>query len=128
MNIKSSNPIIYSKEPEKILPLYVKKLGYIIKHNLEFPHLNLLTLENGKNRIDFVVDADPSTKKYLKKDTYSIRYNVDNMKDALKALKAGGCTVAYENQFPAVRVAIVIQPNGLSIVVIEHIKKAVRGK
>lgn len=128
MKINSINPLIVTSSPEEILPLYVKGLGFKITHNLELNDFNLLVLENGKSKIDVVVDADPKKKRIFPIEYYATRINVDNLDNAIKTLLAAGCT-PYINtiEVKSAKGCLLKQPNGLLIGVIEH-KKANKKK
>lgn len=127
MQIKNSIPLIVTSSPEDILPIYVKGLGFKITHNLEFPEVNLLTLENGKARVDVVVNADPKYKPIFKKEYYAIRMNVDDLKATVKALEKQGCKVAMPTiELKSTLFTLVKQPNGLLIGVMQHKAKAAK--
>lgn len=121
MKIKNLNPLIVTSTPEDILPLYVKTMGFKITHNLEFPKVNLLVLEKGKQRVDIVVDADPKKKKLFPKEYYAIRMNVDDYEESLKALLKGGCKKYLDTvELKSSRFCLLKQPNGLLIGLMKH--------
>lgn len=121
MIISNLNPLIVTDTPEDILPLYVKTMGFKITHNLEFPKVNLLVLEKGKNRVDIVVDADPKKKRLFTREYYAIRLNVSNINKAIKELVDGGCKVYMDTVvLKSAKFCLLKQPNGLLIGVMEH--------
>lgn len=121
MKIKSINPLIVTSAPEDMLPLYVKTMGFTITHNLEFPKVNLLVLENGDNRVDIVVDADPKKKRLFPIEYYAIRINVDNYDKALQELLDAGCKVYLKTvELKSARFCLLKQPNGLLIGLMKH--------
>ena len=127
MKIKSTNPLIVTTSPEDILPLYVKTLGYKITHNLELGEFNLLVLEKGDSKIDFVVDADPRKFRIFSREYYAIRMNVDNIKMAIRTLEKAGCEQYTEIiNVKSAKACLVSQPNGLLLALVEHKKKPVK--
>ena len=121
MKIKSLNPLIVTSTPEKMLPLYVKTMGFKITHNLEFPKVNLLVLEKGKERVDIVVDADPKKKKLFPVEYYAIRINVDDFDESYNALIKAGCKVFLKTvELKTSRFCLLKQPNGLLIGLMKH--------
>ena len=121
MKIKSINPLIVTSSPEDILPLYVKNMGFTITHNLEFPKVNLLVLENGDNRVDIVVDADTKKKRLFPVEYYAIRINVSDYDESLKELTDAGCKVYLKTvELKSARFCLLKQPNGLLIGLMKH--------
>lgn len=125
MKIKHINPLICTGKPEVILAMYVKDMGFQITHNLEFEKVNLLVLENGENRVDVVVDANPKKKSLFKKDFYAVRMQVEDFALSKKKLLAAGCKEVIDQvELKSARFALLEQPTGLMIGLMEHKKKA----
>lgn len=121
MKITNLNPLIVTSTPEEMLPLYVKTMGFKITHNLEFPKVNLLTLEKGKQRVDIVVDADPKKKRLFPVEYYAIRMNVSDYDESYAALRKAGCKVYMDTvELKSSRFCLLKQPNGLLIGLMKH--------
>lgn len=121
MKITNLNPLIVTSSPEDILPLYVKGMGFTITHNLEFPKVNLLTLEKDEQRIDIVVDADPKKKRLFPVEYYAVRLNVEDYANSVKKLLANGCKMYMDTvEVKSCKLCLLKQPNGLLIGVMKH--------
>lgn len=121
MKITNLNPLIVTDSPEDMLPLYVKTMGFKITHNLEFPKVNLLVLEKGKQRIDIIVDADPKKKKLFTKELYAVRLNVSDYDKTCKELLASGCKIYIDTvELKSAKFCLLKQPNGLLLGVMQH--------
>jgi len=126
MKTKSLYPYIITDKYEETVRFYVDSLGFQIKHDHvregDGGHIAVLTNEAG---CDMEVMERPACgPEKLGTIDFGLRMNVDDLEAACRELQEKGCRMEDAIQdIPLGKIAVVIDPSGTSITLIQHIRK-----
>ena len=118
MKITTFNPLIISKDAEKIVALF-EELGFEKHHNKQGDDFSSNRMKDANGfHVDIVQAAAPQ-------DMTSIRMNVDSFDEAFKLLSAHGFQGTEggdARDTGSSKSAMMVSPSGFSITIAEHIK------
>ena len=123
MKITTFNPLIVSKDADKIISLF-EELGFEKRHT---PTVDTgdrkVTRIRMKDANGFYVDI--SKVETIPRDMTAIRMNVDNFQEAYELLTVHGFKKApgiEEVDLKTAKALLMVSPSGFAVEVIEHIK------
>lgn len=127
MKTKNFYSIIVAKDYEKTIEFY-ETLGFSKKHEVSRPFGKVCVIENEAGALlEIMQQTSEDTPKELQMKEpgfVGMRTNVDDIEAAIEEFKAIGATIITGPiEMSVGRGAIIRDPNGVQITVIQHIKK-----